>query len=178
MRACPCPVWLIKPTHRKKYARILAAVDPDPSDEEKNRLNTYIMDLATSLAELERSELHVVHSWVVYSERVLKVLIGDVNKLARDTRKTHKQWLRALLDKSALENLTPRVHLLEGKAKDLIPVLAKKKRVELIVMGTVARTGLPDFLIGNTAENVLSQVDCSVLTVKPEGFVTPIRLAG
>ncbi len=178
MRACPCPVWMIKPTQRKKYARILAAVDPDPTDEEKNRLNRLIMDLAGSLAELERSELHVVHTWVLYSEAILKLLIGNVKKLARDTRKTHKQWLNALLDKCALENLTPRVHLLEGKAKDLIPRLAKEKRVELIVMGTVARTGLPEFLIGNTAENVLSQVDCSVLTVKPRGFVTPIRTEG
>ena len=31
-------------------------------------------------------------------------------------------------------------------------------------------------LIGNTAENVLNQVNCSVLTVKPEGFVTPVKL--
>ncbi len=175
MRACPCPVWIIKPTQRQKYARILAAVDPDPSIEEKNGLNTLIMDLATWLAEAEHSELHVVHTWVLYSEAVLKVLIGNVDKLARDTRKTHRKWLKALLDKCAVAEVRPRVHLLEGKAKDLIPVLAKKKRVELIVMGTVARTGLPEFLIGNTAENVLGQVDCSVLTVKPEGFVTPIR---
>ncbi len=178
MRACPCPVWLIKPSHSEKYARILAAVDPDPSDEEKNRLNELIMDLATSLAEIERSELHVVHTWILYSEAVLKLLIGNVNKLALDTRKTHRRWLRALLEKYDLENLKPHVHLLEGKAKDLVPELARKKGVELIILGTVARSGMPEFLIGNTAENVLSQVDCSVLTVKPEGFVTPIRLAG
>ncbi len=176
MRACPCPVWLIKPSHRKKYARILAAVDPDPSDEEKNRLNELIMDLATSLAEIEHSELHVVHTWILYSEAVLKLLIGNVTKLARDTRKTHRRWLRALLEKYDLEKLEPHVHLLEGKAQDLVPALARKKDVELIILGTVARSGLPELLIGNTAENVLSQVDCSVLTVKPEGFVTPVRL--
>jgi hypothetical protein len=27
--------------------------------------------------------------------------------------------------------------------------------------------------MGNTAEDILRQVSCSVLTVKPEGFVTP-----
>ncbi len=176
MRACPCPVWLVKPSHRKEYARILAAVDPDPSDEEKNRLNTLIMDLATSLAELEHSELHVVHAWVLYSEKVLKVLIGNVKKLAQDTRKRHRKWLKALLGKYTREDLKIRVHLLEGKAQDLIPELAKKKQVELIVLGTVARTGLPGFLIGNRAENILSQVDCSVLTVKPEGFISPVQL--
>ena len=175
MRACPCPVWLIKPTSRKKYARILAAVDPDPSDEKKNQLNTLIMDLATSLADMEHSELHIVHAWVLYSEAVLKVLIGNVKKFARETRKQHKKWLNALLGTCALENLTVHVHLIEGKAKDAIPKLARKNQVELIVLGTLARTGLPEFLIGNTAENILSQVDCSVLTVKPDGFVSPVQ---
>jgi nucleotide-binding universal stress UspA family protein len=48
--------------------------------------------------------------------------------------------------------------------------------MDLIVMGTVARTGLGGLLIGNTAESVLQRVDCSVLAVKPEGFVSPVRL--
>jgi nucleotide-binding universal stress UspA family protein len=47
--------------------------------------------------------------------------------------------------------------------------------VELLVMGTVCRTGVAGFLIGNTAEGVLDQINCSVLTLKPEGFKTPVR---
>jgi len=43
-------------------------------------------------------------------------------------------------------------------------------------MGTVCRTGVAGFFIGNTAEDVLNQVESSVLTVKPDGFVTPIEL--
>ena len=43
-------------------------------------------------------------------------------------------------------------------------------------MGTVSRTGVTGFLIGNTAEKVLRQVDCSVLVVKPDKFVTPVKL--
>ena len=58
----------------------------------------------------------------------------------------------------------------------MIPELAAEKEVELIVMGTVSRTGVAGFLIGNTAEKILGQVDCSVLTVKPDGFITPVRL--
>ena len=48
MRKCPCPVWVVKPTRRKRSDRIPAAVDPDPSDEAETSLNTTIMDLATS----------------------------------------------------------------------------------------------------------------------------------
>jgi nucleotide-binding universal stress UspA family protein len=46
--------------------------------------------------------------------------------------------------------------------------------VDLVVMGTVARAGIPGFFMGNTAESILNQIDCSVLTVKPPGFVSPV----
>ncbi len=178
MRESPCAVWLIKPTKAKRYARILAAVDPEPGDEEKSRLNRNIMDLASSLAESEHSELHIVHAWFLYEEALLGLLIGNVGKLLQDTRRTHRKWLAELVSGYVLKESRTHVHLVEGKAKDVIPALARKKRVELIVMGTLARTGLPQRLIGHTAETVLGHADCSVLTVKPEDFVSPVALKG
>ncbi len=180
MRKSPCPVWVIKPAHRKKYARVLAALNPDPSDEEKVALNAKIMELATSLARLEGSEFHVVHGWTLYGEVMLtaseEVSERELARLARETRKMHRGWLNELIDKYAPETPEDRIHLRKGDAEILIPALAKRKRIELIVMGTVSRTGIAGFFIGNTAEKVLREVDCSVLTVKPEGFVTPVKL--
>jgi nucleotide-binding universal stress UspA family protein len=180
MRKCPCPVWVIKPTHRKKYKRIMAAVDPDTSDEVKNVLNTKIMELATSLGRIEGSEFHIVHTWTLYGELTVaaseEVSEREVAMWARETRKMHKGWLNELIKKYAPETPKDRIHLQKGDAEILIPALAKKKRIELIVMGTVNRTGIAGFFIGNTAEKVLQQIDCSVLTVKPDGFVTPVGL--
>jgi nucleotide-binding universal stress UspA family protein len=68
--------------------------------------------------------------------------------------------------------------MLKGEPGHLIPQLAAKMEVGLIVMGTVSRTGVAGFLIGSTAERTLRQVDCAVLAVKPEGFVTPVSLTG
>jgi universal stress protein E len=48
--------------------------------------------------------------------------------------------------------------------------------VNLLVMGTIGRIGLPGFFIGNTAEDVLNVVRCSVLAVKPHGFQSPVKL--
>ena len=70
--------------------------------------------------------------------------------------------------------MTRHVHLLKGHARDVIPKFAAKQRVELIVMGTVGRTGIPGVIIGNTAEAILNQVECSVIAVKPPGFETPV----
>ncbi len=159
----------------------MAAVDPDPSDEVKNTLNTKIMELATSLARLEGSEFHVVHAWKIYSETMLIRSGGlskcEVDSLGRETRKMYKGWLNELIEKYAPETPKDRIHLQKGDAGILIPALVKRKRIELIVMGTVSRTGIAGLFIGNTAEKVLRNVDCSVLIVKPDGFVTPVRLA-
>ena len=65
MRKCPCPVWVIKSGPHRRFERILAAVNPDPYDEEHRGVNTKIMELATSLARLEGSELRIVHAWNV-----------------------------------------------------------------------------------------------------------------
>ncbi len=176
IRECPCAVWIAKPTKTKKYARILAAVDPEPGDEENNKLNEKILELSTALAEHEHSELHIVHSWVLYEEALLKLLIGNVEALERDTRASHKEWLDELLQDHTQAKDRHHVHLLEGKATDVIPMVAEQEQVELIVMGTLSRTQLPLRLIGRTAEDVLNHVDCSVLTVKPEGFVSPVTL--
>lgn len=43
-------------------------------------------------------------------------------------------------------------------------------------MGSVARTGISGLIMGNTAERILGSLPCSVITVKPEGFVSPIGL--
>lgn len=180
MRKCPCPVWVVKPATHERYARILAAVDTDPDDDSKDALNSTIMELATSLAQLEQSALHVVHAWTMYGEHLLRDR-GRLpeQQLATWLRKTldrHQLALDGLLGKFAVKHLEHRIHLVKGEAALVIPKLAHEKQVDLIVMGTVCRTGIAGFFIGNTAERILRDVDCSVLTVKPEGFVSPVTV--
>ena len=180
MRKCPCPVWVMKPTWRERFHRILAAVDPVCGEEEENLLNIKIMDLATSLAKMEQSELHIVHAWDFRGEhlaRVRSMMSGEsLNQLANQTRDRHKKGFDELIGNYSLKKLNHRLHFLQGNPAALITDLAAQHAVDLIVMGTVCRTGVAGFFIGNTAENLLQQVDCSVLTVKPEGFVSPVRL--
>jgi nucleotide-binding universal stress UspA family protein len=181
LRKCPCPVWVMKRTQPRHYQRILAAVDPDPVDEQRNALNKTIMGLATSLAHREQSELHIIHTWTLYGESMLRgprinMPRTEMAQLLRKTKDEYRRRLNELLRPYALDKLTHQVHLLKGNPGSVIPKVAQAKRIELIVMGTVCRTGVAGLIVGNTAENVLRQVDCSVLTVKPEGFITPIRL--
>ena len=181
MYKCPCPVWVVKPAQPECRTRILAAVDPSPHDHERQALNVKIMDLATSLARLEQRKLVVVHAWTFLVERSLRtghasLSTDDVDRWVSDAREQHRRWLIDLLRPYALEELEHEVYPLKGEAGHLIPELATTKEVKLIVMGTVSRTGVAGLLIGNTAEKILGHVDCGVLAVKPDGFVTPVRL--
>jgi len=181
MRKCPCPVWMIKPKESTKYSRILAAVDPDPYDDVRNKLNHYIMELAVSISQLEKSELHIVHAWNLYGERALRgprfhKAENEIARLLLDAMNFHKDNLDKLLNKFPLDKLKHKIHLLKGDPAVLIPEVAKREKIDLIVMGTVCRTGLPGFIIGNTAESILFKVNCSVLSIKPYGFITPIKL--
>lgn len=181
LRKCPCPVWLMKKAKRRQYARVLAAVDPDPEERQRDALNTLIMDLATSLSEADNSELHVVNAWEFAAESTLRhsgfarIPGEEVDRLSRAERKKKKDNLDRLLDGYKIENRKRRVHLLKGEARKVIPDFARRKRVEMVVMGTVGRTGVQGFFIGNTAEEILNQVECSVLAVKPPGFETPVK---
>jgi len=175
LRKCPCPIWLVKPTRRKKYSHILAAVDSDPG-EPNATLNTLILDLATSLADRERTDLHVVSAWDVPNEGALHSRIGhpELSHLMEDIRKTHARCFKQLTEPYSQRCAKFHVHLLHGEANKVIPAEAKKRRIDLIVMGTVGRVGIPGFFIGNTAERILCKVDSSVFAVKPEGFISPV----
>ena len=183
MRKCPCPVWVIKPKGHEKYKRIMAAVDTtiDFPDPEHESLNPLILQLGSSLAQMDNSLFHVVQVWSVFAEGYMQGRGGLDNGGIRRVRKQVKQqyeiWLDRLLASVSLKKRNTRIHLLRNDdTPRAIVNLVKNEKIDLLVIGTVCRTGLAGFFIGNTAEKILSEVNCSVLTVKPEGFVSPVTL--
>jgi universal stress protein E len=177
MRKCPCPVWISKSSTEPRLRKILAAVDLDPTEPDTESLAKQIMSLATSLAAEEGSELHVVHVWRLAAETDLRgrtIDAADVDEIVRSIGAAHQSELDGLLKAHPYDKRT--AHLVRGDAEDVITELADTLEVDLVVIGTVGRAGVPGLLIGNTAETVLNSVDCSVLTLKPDGFETPIQV--
>ena len=182
LRKCPCPVWIVKADETSHFKRIMAAVDIGVSDSRKEELNGKILELASSLALAESSELHVVHAWSApyanlsaFNEQLSAGYASE--GWINDVRSAHGVWLNELIKRfSGHHEIEPVAHLLQGAAADAIPEQAQKLGIDLVVMGTVARTGIAGFFIGNTAESIISQLDCSLLAVKPEGFDCPIKL--
>ena len=191
LRKCPCPVWMVKTGKPHPYRRILAAVDVDearPEVEARRAMNLQILAMAGSLALAEFAELHVVHAWEAIGESTMRSALvrvpeAQITSYVEQTHVQHRRALDALLQAwrsergaDAADYLKPQTHLVRGWPSKEIPAIARDLDVDLIVMGTVARAGVPGFFMGNTAETILGQIGCSVLAIKPPGFTTPVTL--
>lgn len=179
LRKCPCPVWILDPKPAE-HRGILAAVDPDTTDPEEQAVNVKIMELASSLAYLETAPLHVVHAWSVPFEDMiqhspfLRVTKTQASNYIKDIEGRHRERFDALIEPFRQRNPGLSVHFVKGLPESVIVEMAEEHNVEVVVMATTARTGVQGLLIGDTAENVLGRIDRSVLTVKPDAFVSPI----
>jgi nucleotide-binding universal stress UspA family protein len=182
LRKCPVPVWVMRPSRVDKL-RILALVDPDPADTVRDSLNDLVLELATSLSRREAAELHVGHAWELAGEATLRSspYVGlpseMVDLMVGTAEGAHRQQLELLLERHNMEGIGAKVHLVGGDPGKALPRLAEGLDIGLIVMGTVARTGLSGLIMGNTAETILRSVRCAVMAVKPVGFVSPVKPA-
>ena len=191
LRKCPCPVWLMKTPEKSNYRNIMAAVDFDLSAPLASEydLNREILELAASLAISDFASLHIVHAWEAIAEKMLVTRGGvspaGVTSYLEREQARHRNELDGLAEeldgwigRDAYDYLSPSFHLVKGPAKKVIAPLVAELRADLVVMGTVARTGISGLFIGNTAEVILDQLSCSVLAIKPPGFKTPVKVDG
>lgn len=179
IRACPTPVWVMCPSRARKV-RILALVDPDPTDPVRDSLSELVLELATSIARREGGELHVAHAWQLPGESTLRssafvsLPTREVDMAVQATCEEHRAQLDELAERHGVTELGGQTHLVKGPSDQVLPELADRLNTNLIVMGTVARRGLGGLIMGNTAESMMKAVRCSILTVKPDGFVSPV----
>ncbi len=178
LRQCPCAVWLTNPGPHATYERVLAAVDAVSTDDAHAQLSRKILNLATSFCRREGARLDIIQVWSVYGESLLKSHMrpDEFEDLVRTSRADVEKSLNKLLRDFETDAAADNVHVLAGEPGTVIPDLAKENEIDLVVMGTVARTGITGALMGNTAETTLGRVQCSVLALKPEEFSTPIQL--
>lgn len=195
LRKCPCPLWLVNPQGSKTIKRIVAAVDFDLFGVAgvNDALNRQIMEMAISLAHSEGAKLHVVHAWQSMNDTPFNGLQPDmaagmsvfietedcIDEVQEARERSISQLMDVVRDEVGAEifdAVKPITHAIRGKASEVIIMQTEVFDADLLVMGTIGRIGLSGFFIGNTAESILNQVNCSVLAIKPAGFKSPVTL--
>jgi nucleotide-binding universal stress UspA family protein len=181
LRKCPCALFLYRPFHHA-FDAIQIAVAIDPNDEELagQELALRLLNISRLLTDNYAAHLTIISCWSFALENYLrdKVWINtskkELDKLISEEKHSHKMSLESLVKRSNLNNEYT-IEQLKGEPEDLIPATITDTKIDILIMGTVARTGISGFIIGNTAENILQKIDCSLLALKPQGFVSPVK---
>ena len=175
-RKCPCPVLATGPGATWPCRRIVAAVDATTDDEVHDKLNSRIIEVAQSVSAETEGQVNVVTAWYVHGELTLKNHMTDQE--IEELRKNAKADAEVRLDRliSNCERGVPgdHAHSIHGYAEEALQGFIERDKSDLLVMGTVGRSGLAGLVMGNTAERILDRVQCSVLAIKPDGFTSTI----
>ncbi len=161
-RAAPCPVLISKKAWTEANV-VLAALDA--GDESHQDLNRSILATAADLSRVLGCDLQVVSAYPSLGQSVNELQVAmDYNGIKEDMKETRRLLIDALIEE--LDAPVSTVHLLEGNAREAIPELANEMSAVLTVLGTAARRGLSQLILGNTSEAIIGSLEGDLVTVR------------
>lgn len=164
VRKCPCPVWVSK-AGEQHAGGVLVAHCLTP-------VGSQALTWGAAEAAASNSQLRVVHAL-----KPLRGMFESSQSPAEIAAECERRRAQIEAEIRELPETPPSVKVVvEGGAPaPLIYKTLQDEPTDLLVMGTVARSGVAGLITGNTAETLLPWVDCSLLALKPEGFETPVE---
>jgi len=165
LRKCPCAVWIAKPGGDLAPRCVLAASDLSEVSER-------VVEYAAFVAGHYRADLHVVNAFRLRAGAELDGSMGlERFLLVERERRVHR-----LAEQVNLAGGAPArgIHAVYAAAPKAILDLSAQLHADLVVMGSLSRGRARSRLVGSTALRLLSRLDCSLLTIKPDDFVCPV----
>jgi len=172
IQQCPVPLLLVKPRTIGHVACVVAAVDPVHTKDKAASLDERIVTAAEEMSHLFGGQTHVLHAFDV-SPFLLTATDGvtiapttfQIAELTASLEKASSEAVHALTDRLGIPR--ERVHVVQGRARDVLVSSTEQLRADVVVMGAVSRSVLERVFVGGTAEAVLEKLGCDLLIVKP-----------
>lgn len=120
---------------------------------------------ALAIARHYGAKFYLAH--VVSSLGFTLVGTDAVIAAAEAVRRDARQLEDRLIQSGALAGLPHEVIVLQGDVWGELEAVARREKVDLVVVGTHGRRGLGKLLLGSVAEKIFRQAECLVLTVGP-----------
>lgn len=174
LRKCPCPVLMVKDHDWPQGGNIVAAVNAGSEQEHHLSLNQRVIAKAQQMATMLNANTHLVNAFPGTPANIA-IEIPEFNPQQYNStmKHHHNDAVTALAKQFDIDS--QHCHVQEGMPEDVIPQIATELDAEMVVIGTIGRTGLSAAIIGNTAEHVIDRLDCDVLAIKPANFVCPLH---
>ena len=175
LRNAPCPVWLVKPRiDDDADLDVLAATDLSGIGQD-------VLEHGVALGQnlpVRLNVLHVVDDNLDRHMARAGMPEEEVVAHRQNLKQTAELELGKQLDQTDYRTVEKGVqsHIAEGPADACILSAIDELDIDLLIMATSGRGGIPGMLFGNTAERLLPELPCSVLVIKPDDFECPIDL--
>ncbi|KMV31038.1 universal stress protein UspE [Photobacterium swingsii] len=173
LRKCPCPVLMVKEHKWPDKGKIIASVNLAADSETHEALNDCIINEAKRFADTLNAEVNIVNA---YPSTPVNITIElpefDPASYTDAVRGHHLTSMKALRQKHGIPE--EQTCVVEGLPEDVIPRVAEELDAEMVILGTTGRTGLSAIFIGNTAEHTIDSLNCDLLALKPEGYISPL----
>lgn len=170
LRHCSAPVMLVRTEGPWQDNRLLACIDATSTDDGHKRINDNILTFAENLADHFATDLHIVNAYPLVN--VAFAMVPEVtapDDLHQYVQEQHEEASRQWADKYNVNR--EQVHVREGAPEIVVSELADSIDADLVVIGSIGRSGFSGMLIGNTAELLLDKIQCDILVIKPENGV-------
>ncbi len=165
LRSCCKPVWVVRAGDDLEPKLILAAID-------FTKVGMKVLESAAYLARRNNAALHVVHAYRI--PRELKQRISELDQEEYDARvEALKAEAQSCVDERLLRvELTEpaKTHLSRKSSSEAIRETVEHLQPDVLIMGSLSKAGRPGFQMGETAERVFGDLECSVLSMKPDDF--------
>lgn len=166
LRECPVPVHLVNQVRYSVPHRIVAAVDPFDPSTHISGLNDTIIQTANALALQCDAPLHLLYAYDLspaFNSDAPLAGGGWGVDLIEELRQSLHQAFITLAERYAIP--PERRHFVMGLPVPVISQFVEQYLADVVVMGTVHRTGV-DRLIGSNTERALYSVPGSLLAVR------------
>lgn len=158
IRHVKIPLMLLTDNPINRANSVLMAVDLGSDKAIKQQLNHSVIAHARQLAKATGCALHLA-----YVVRVPKIL-RDMDLINTRTliKEAHQRY-QSQIDELGLPQ--DNIHILAGEPDLCLYELACRLRARYVVLGARQRRGLLGYVIGNTAEAMLSRIRSNVLVI-------------
>jgi universal stress protein E len=153
MRFCASPILFTHRSQRWQSNNILACVDLESADAQHIRLNNGIIRDAKAMSETLGMELYID---AAYDNNINNSLLQNESNISDKSA-------AGLAEIFGVE--VGNMILRQGHTVETIHDICVEIEPSIIVIGSIARTGVSAKLIGNTAEKLLDIVDADILTI-------------
>jgi len=162
LRESNVPLLLVTNHLWQQNGAILTAVETEESSKAHQFCNHQIIENSKQLAEMLQSNIHLLNC---YLGEPVSMSISERTRISE--KRHHWQDLVKASKELNGKGAETKLFLEVGLPDEVIPNLALKNNVNMVVMGTSEHNGIFNNIFGHTSEYIIDKLNCDVLAIKP-----------